>query len=203
MQIQQAQNINFVDLFLSKYEEMIGKNHSELEKEQNNKIIHELISSEENKGGEEYLLEVIKEIIPNNENEIESNSTLILIISFSALRCIDIINTIKNNDEKSCFNILKLFSKHIKIHEHQERLNYEEKKKKYHIIVGTPSRVLKLCELNSLNLNSTKLILFDMFSNEKLFNVITMSDTSKDVYNFFYNYVVLGSRNKSLKISFF
>jgi hypothetical protein len=80
----------------------------------------------------------------------------------------------------------KVWAKHFKVPAQVEALG----KKAYPVAVGTPARVAKLFELGALCANRLQAVLIDMGSNQKGFNILSLSDTRQDTYNLLHKYLL-------------
>jgi len=55
-------------------------------------------------------------------------------------------------------------------------------KQSFPVAVGTPNRVFKLAELGALKFTKTQLVLIDMARDQKSFDVFSLMDVKKDLY---------------------
>jgi protein CMS1 len=121
-----------------------------------------------------------------------AGSPTVIVICSSAVRCVDMIRSLK---PLKC-QVLKLFSKHIKIPEQEALL------RRPHVIgVGTPNRLLKLAQQNSLNFSSTALVVYDMVPDVKEFTVFTLYDVKSDTFRLFLDF--MHQHLNSLRLSYF
>ena len=81
--------------------------------------------------------------------------------------------------------IQKLFSKHISIEEHQSLLDQSRRGKYINIFIGTPNRVKKLAELNSIKLNDKnfRMLIVDSKLNTKNFSIFDVNETRDDIFD--------------------
>jgi protein CMS1 len=99
-----------------------------------------------------------------------NNSPRVLIVTWGAMRTMDIIKKMKPFEVR----VAKLFSKHFKVAQQRDMLQQN-----YHpIAVGTPNRLEKLLEVGALSLNQTDLILIDMSQNQKKATILEANDVS-------------------------
>lgn len=101
-------------------------------------------------------------------------SPTVLIICASALRATQIIKSISAKIIRC--KIAKLFAKHIKISEQVEMLAADS----FPIAIGTPNRLIKLLELGSLDLKSTKIVLIDKTPDIKNMTILTLNGVRED-----------------------
>ena len=66
-----------------------------------------------------------------------------------------------------------------------------------YIILGTPNRLNKLCEYGALNLEKTKLLLIDTYTDMKSFSVLTLPIVCDDFTKFMEIYV---SKHPDIKL---
>mmetsp|Transcript_3401 Transcript_3401/g.5096 ORF Transcript_3401/g.5096 Transcript_3401/m.5096 type:complete len:263 (+) Transcript_3401:133-921(+) len=94
--------------------------------------------------------------------------------------------------------IAKLFARHQKVAEQEEFL-----KAGCGLAVGTPNRLLKLCESGILSWNNVKLVCFDTFKDKKKMNMFTIRDTEADVHTLFHKHIYKGILSVNAKVCFF
>ena len=71
---------------------------------------------------------------------------------------------------------------------------------------GTPGRILKLCQIDALNLSATRYIIIDLLPNEKNFTCLTLPGVAKDLMTFFKEYAnpyITTSEKNHIKLVFF
>ena len=131
-----------------------------------------------------------------------SQSPMVLIICVSARRAVSILKEISSLNVRAA----KLFAKHMSIADQTAMLENN----KYSIAVGTPNRLLKLCEEDEesndtpLNLDQTELIIIDSHEDKKRYTVCTMNDTAPDLMMLFKETIIPQiKRRKTLKLAFF
>jgi hypothetical protein len=105
-----------------------------------------------------------------------------LIISASADR-----SCAMTKDLRKCpGSIAKLFARHMKVTEQKTFLENNA----IAASVGTPNRVLKLCDETILKLDQLKVLVVDMHVDVKTFTVLTHPETSSDFFRFYRDYIV-------------
>jgi protein CMS1 len=101
-------------------------------------------------------------------------SPMVLVVCVSARRCVAVLKTLTALKVKCG----KLFAKHMDYGEQLKML----KSTSFPIAVGTPNRLLKLCqEKNGLTLKHTDVVIVDGYENDKAFTVCTLKDTAPDL----------------------
>ena len=148
-----------------------------------------------------------------------NHSPMILIISLSARRCVELQKQLSYLK----LPVAKLFAKHMKVEEQVELLKGgkigdkggkgKKTTKCYGIGVGTPGRLLALLRhghdgaVNSgaLRLNHTELVIIDCNEDSKGFTVCTLKDTAKELMDFMKEGIVneLDKRKDKIKLALF
>jgi len=148
-----------------------------------------------------------------------NHSPMILIISLSARRCVELQKQLSYLK----LPVAKLFAKHMKVEEQVELLKGgksgdrggkgKKANKCFGIGVGTPGRLLALLRhghdgaVNSgaLRLNHTELVIIDCNEDSKGFTVCTLKDTAKELMDFMKEGVVneLDKRKDKIKLALF
>lgn len=109
-------------------------------------------------------------------------SPLVVIVSAGAVRSVEIMKTLSRFAQ--C-KIAKLFAKHFKVEEQVEML------REYHpVAVGTPHRLNKLIDIGALSLSNTRVVLIDMATDEKSFNILNSPNVREDFYKYLIENVV-------------
>lgn len=95
--------------------------------------------------------------------------------------------------------VAKLFSRHMKLSQQEQTLQGDVR-----IAVGTPNRVLKLCNVGSLNFSGTALLIIDTRKDEKGRSLFEQKDICRDFFKLYEKYCVqhVVGENASLKICF-
>ncbi|KAK8807110.1 hypothetical protein WA158_003869 [Blastocystis sp. Blastoise] len=133
-------------------------------------------------------------IIKRHKGMPEHNgSPFVLILSMSAIRCTEVLKTIS----KIGLYIPKLFGKHISKDEQEKSLS-----KKVALAVGTPGRVLQLCDKNVLSMEDIKVLIIDMKPNNKTMNILSLPETRKDFISFYMKHVHKRVIDEKTKIMF-
>eukprot|EP01018_Ginkgo_biloba_P014516 Gb_37210 [translate_table: standard] len=101
------------------------------------------------------------------EGSVEPGSPAILVISSSAVRCVEVLRGLKTLTTKC--HAAKLFAKHIKIEEQVSML-----KGRVNIAGGTPSRIKKLIDNDALGLSRLSVVLLDMHKDAKGLTLFTL-----------------------------
>jgi len=109
-------------------------------------------------------------------------SPMVLVLCVSARRCVALLKALASLK----VHCLKLFAKHLNVDEQLHLLRTQA----CGIAVGTPNRILKLCEEeDGLCLDSTQAVVLDGHENDKGFTVCTLPDTIPDLANFISSHV--------------
>ncbi|KAJ3253744.1 cms1 ribosomal small subunit [Boothiomyces macroporosus] len=97
----------------------------------------------------------------------------VLIISSSALRCLEIFKQVR---EKA--KTIKLFARHLKINDQIESL----KKEPFLVGVGTPGRIRKIIEQDkdAIRVNRVEYVIVDNWVDSKNFNILDNNETRED-----------------------
>ena len=104
-----------------------------------------------------------------------------LVVSSSADRCCVVDKTLR----KFPGALGKLFARHMKVPEQKEFLDTHA----VGVAVGTPNRLLKLCQDGILKLDKLKVLVVDLQEDSKTFTVLTMPEVSRDFFKFFREFV--------------
>ncbi|OIW06862.1 hypothetical protein TanjilG_18244 [Lupinus angustifolius] len=115
------------------------------------------------------------------EGKIDAGSPSVLIISSSALRCIELLRGFRSFT-KEC-HAVKLFSKHMKVEEQIPLL-----KNRVNIASGTPSRIKKLIDIEALSLSRLKVLVLDMHPDVKGYSLLTLPQVRDEFWDLFKNY---------------
>lgn len=124
------------------------------------------------------------------EVNVEPGCPSLLIISSSAIRCVEILRGMKTLTTKC--HAAKLFAKHIKIEEQVSIL-----KERVNIAGGTPSRIKKLIEIDALKLSRLSVLMLDMHKDAKgltLFDVPQVSNEFWELYKAHFHQQVMLSK---------
>lgn len=124
------------------------------------------------------------------EGNVEPGCPALLIISSSAIRCVEILRGMKTLTTKC--HAAKLFAKHIKIEEQVSIL-----KDRVNIAGGTPSRIKKLIEIDALKLSRLSVLMLDMHKDAKgltLFDVPQVSNEFWELYKAHFHQQVMLSK---------
>lgn len=137
---------------------------------------------------EDNLEDFLKTEFPNFQKEFSSKAKsskngapVVIIVSPSAVRCVDMIRSLKSVGAHC--KIGKLFAKHLKIEEQKELLNNNIIK----IAVGTPARMEQLFDQGDLSIVDLKLIIIDMFVDQKGKTIFEIADTRAALFSFLQN----------------
>jgi hypothetical protein len=150
-----------------------------------------------------------------------NHSPMVIIISLSARRCVDLQKQLSSLN----LPVAKLFAKHMNVDDQVKMLKGDKGSEKtgggkgkkssrcYGIGVGTPGRLLSLLRhgndgttnSGALKLNHTELIIIDCHEDSKGFNVCTLRDTAKELMDFVKEGVVseLDRRKDKIKLALF
>ncbi len=124
----------------------------------------------------------------------------VLVLSLGALRCVDVINQIRPLLGPEAPGVAKLWAKHMDVEEQKTHLathycgkEEREAKEKCCLLtffflpgigVGTPNRIAKLFEDESLTLSHTALVVVDCEPNAKQQTIFTLPETAADLFGF-------------------
>lgn len=126
------------------------------------------------------------------EGNVEPGCPSLLIISSSAIRCVEILRGMKTLTTKC--HAAKLFAKHIKIEEQVSIL-----KERVNIAGGTPSRIKKLIEIDALKLSRLSVLMLDMHKDAKgltLFDVPQVRNEFWELYKAHFHQQVMLSKSQ-------
>ena len=116
-------------------------------------------------------------------------SPTVLVVSGNSNRACAIIKQLNGLGLK--LPIAKLFSRHMKVKQQKEMLA----NRGFACGVGTPNRILKLLDLEFLNLKRTKLIILDMSRDLKGYHMLKQRDTAMDTALLFQRHMFVGDRD--------
>ena len=119
-------------------------------------------------------------------------SPMILIACVSARRCVAVLKAISSLKVRCA----KLFAKHMDLQQQISQLSSTP----FPIAVGTPNRILKLCEDEALNLDSTEFVFIDGHEDAKAFTVCTLNDTAPELARLIQKQVQLQLKERFDKI---
>ncbi|KAI9506428.1 U3-containing 90S pre-ribosomal complex subunit-domain containing protein, partial [Coemansia spiralis] len=144
-----------------------------------------------------YLEDLVKTAVSSGKgkNKITFGAPQVLVICSSALRVIDLVKQLRPLTKRA---VLKLFSRHIKISEHQKLL----KSTALDIAVGTPNRIHKLLDEGDLKVNRLRLVAIDCWQDEKMRVVIDMDDTRADLFAIWRDILLPASANPDYGFKF-
>jgi hypothetical protein len=99
---------------------------------------------------------------------------MVLVVCVSARRAVAVLKELAGLKLRAA----KLFAKHMDVSQQRTMLTQQA----YGLAVGTPNRLLALCQGDepALNLNHTSIIILDSESNPKGYTVCTLPDTAGD-----------------------
>ncbi|ORX59228.1 hypothetical protein BCR36DRAFT_343073 [Piromyces finnis] len=122
----------------------------------------------------------------------------VLVVTQSAIRAVEVIRAL-SEFSKYC-KVGKLFSKHMKVKEQVEFLSKSVVK----IAVGTPNRLIKLAENDSLNMNKLDLLVIDYnYKDSKNRNIFEIPEIRKDLLIFIKQYCIDRIKDQSQKIALY
>ncbi|KAG0228229.1 hypothetical protein BGW41_003501 [Actinomortierella wolfii] len=104
-------------------------------------------------------------------------SPVVLILSPSGIRCMEVIRSLPAFQEAA--KIGKLFAKHLKI---PEQVHFLENTVT-HICTGTPNRIDKLIQDDALKLDRLELIVLDCFKDAKQRTILDIQEIRVDLFN--------------------
>lgn len=122
----------------------------------------------------------------------------VLVVTQSAIRAVEVIRAL-NEFSKYC-KVGKLFSKHMKVKEQVEYLQKSVVK----IAVGTPNRLIKLAENESLDMNKLDLLVIDYtFKDSKNRNIFEIPEIRKDLLTFIKQHCINRIKEQTQKIALY
>ncbi|KDP42879.1 hypothetical protein JCGZ_23821 [Jatropha curcas] len=130
------------------------------------------------------------------EGKIEAGNPSVLIISTSALRCIELLRGVRPLT-KEC-HAVKLFSKHMKIEEQVALL-----KNRVNFASGTPSRLKKLIDIEALGLSRLAVIVLDIHTDVKGYSLLTLPQVRDEFWDLYKNYFHQRLLQRDLRICLF
>ena len=104
----------------------------------------------------------------------------VLVLSAGALRCVDVVNEVRGVAGAGAPSVAKLWAKHMEVEEQKRHLATHY----VGVGCGTPNRVAKLFEDESLTLHNTALLVVDCHANAKQQTVFTLPETAADLLAF-------------------
>lgn len=116
-----------------------------------------------------------------SEGKIEPGGPAVLVISTSALRCIELLRGMRSLTGEC--HAVKLFSKHMKVEEQVSLL-----KNRVNIASGTPSRIKKLIDMEALGLSRLAVIVLDIYTDVKGFSLLTLPQVRDEFWDLYKNY---------------
>lgn len=125
-------------------------------------------------------------------------SPMVLVVCVSARRAVAVLKELASLKLRAA----KLFAKHMDPSQQRTMLTQQA----YGLAVGTPNRLLALCQGDepALNLNHTSLVILDSESNPKGYTVCTLPDTAGDCMELLRLHVVPQlKKRKDLQIAMF
>ncbi|CAA6667941.1 unnamed protein product [Spirodela intermedia] len=112
------------------------------------------------------------------EGEIDPGSPAILLISTSATRSLELLRGLRPLTMEC--RPAKLFAKHIKVEDQVSLL-----KSRVNIAGGTPSRIKKLMDMESLGLSRLSVIVLDMHRDAKGFSLFTLPQVRDEFWDLY------------------
>ncbi|XP_071801143.1 protein CMSS1-like [Asterias amurensis] len=130
----------------------------------------------------------------------ETKTCLLLVISSSARRAVDVNRDANDFKGKQCVSA-KLFSKHMKIQEQTSFLA----KNRTQFAVGTPNRIAALLQQEALNLSGTRYVVLDWnWRDVKFRRMCDIPELRADLFGLFEKYIIPQAKNgHKLKIGIF
>ncbi|XP_061177331.1 protein CMSS1-like [Saccostrea echinata] len=145
------------------------------------------VSSESDHTPSSYLRTILpkwKKLVKSSD--LKPGSPLVLIITSSAIRAVQLNRDITDFKTEEC-KCAKLFAKHFKIEEQQKYLS----KNICHIGLGTPNRICSLIKNGSLHLDSVKSVVLDWNWRDKKFKrMADIIDLRKDLVVLLQTYII-------------
>ncbi|XP_078432851.1 U3 containing 90S pre-ribosomal complex subunit [Wolffia australiana] len=112
------------------------------------------------------------------KGEMDPGSPAVLIVSASALRTLEILRGLRTLTNEC--RPAKLFAKHIKIDDQVAQL-----KNRVNIACGTPSRIKKLMDMESLGISRLSLVVLDMHRDAKGFNLLSLPQVRDEFWELY------------------
>ena len=110
-----------------------------------------------------------------------SKSAQVVVLCSAAMRCVELINVLKNNDKMKPVFISKMFSTHMKVEEQAKIL----KKETIHLCVGTPVRLSKLLDEGHLEMDKCGYVIIDFnWRNSKYKRIVDIPETISELVTF-------------------
>lgn len=144
------------------------------------------------------LSEFIKATLPTWKKQLDwrnKKNTAVLIISSSAIRVTHMLRALKPLNIK----VNKLFAKHMKIEQQAEML----RKSPGPISIGTPNRIKALLDNESLSLDDTVLVIWDVQPDLKALNVLNNVATAGDSFDLYVEHLFPKISSGNLKVTFY
>jgi len=113
-----------------------------------------------------------KVLCESKEKEFEPGSPFLIVVTPNALRAVDYFRSLTSLKPKTL--VVKLFGRHIKVTDQLDSL-----KKEVRIAVGTPGRILKLCQDGALHAHQILHLLIDTEPDVKKFSMLTTGQLKK------------------------
>jgi len=138
-----------------------------------------------------------KEVLCGSQSNepFDQGSPLLLVITPSSLRAVEYFKELVKL--KSNTRVVKLFGRHIKVSQQIESL-----KKEVRMAVGTPGRVLKLCQQGGLQTTQLKYLFIDTGRDAKKFSMLTTGQLKKDFFLLYHKYVHANVLQGNTKLCF-
>ncbi|CAJ1977812.1 unnamed protein product [Sphenostylis stenocarpa] len=115
------------------------------------------------------------------QGKVNAGSPAVLIITSSALRCIQLLRGFRSITNQC--HAAKLFAKHMKLQEQISLL-----KNRVNIASGTPSRIKKLIDAEALDLSRLQVLVLDMHPDVKGYSLLTLPQVRDEFLEVFKNY---------------
>ncbi len=112
--------------------------------------------------------------------QLQRRTCRVLVLSIGAVRCVELIQQLRPPLGPEAAPVCKLWSKHMDIEEQKRYLATHF----VGVAVGTPNRICKLIQDESLTLSNTALIVIDCQPNAKMQTIFTLPETAVDLYAF-------------------
>lgn len=117
-------------------------------------------------------------------------SPILLVVSYSAIRATDFVRSLRSFQTKENL-ICKVFAKHMKMKDQLSALSGQVR-----IAVGTPSRILKLCDAGAFSFDQLEHVLLDMGKDAKTRSFFDIPDIRNDFFNLFNKYILARMRSR-------
>jgi len=136
-----------------------------------------------------------KKVLRESEKGFEPGSPLLLVVTPNALRAVDYFRSLTSLKSKTL--VVKLFGRHIKVADQLDAL-----KKEVRLAVGTPGRILKLCQDGALHAHKVRYFLVDTARDAKKFSMLTTGQLKKDFFLLYHKFIHPNVLTEQTRVTF-